>query len=78
MRDPDVTYATLVVIVLNFPTSGRASAPITFQSYPGQTAVIDGTGVSSLRHILQREFLGTTSVQLSERKTIRCSLSDTR
>jgi len=105
MRDPDVIYATLVVIVLalvqtlagqagttfyvstsgndtnpgtlrapwltiqhaanrvqpgatvyvsagiyhesvNFPTSGRALAPITFQSYPGQTAVIDGTGVS--------------------------------
>jgi hypothetical protein len=31
---------------VNFPTSGTASAPITFQSYPGQTAVIDGTGVS--------------------------------
>src|SRR5271155_2065963 len=31
---------------VNFLTSGTASAPITFQSYPGQTAVIDGTGVS--------------------------------
>jgi hypothetical protein len=31
---------------VNFPASGTASAPITFQSYPGQTAVIDGTGVS--------------------------------
>jgi hypothetical protein len=31
---------------VNFPNSGRRSAPITFQSYPGQTAVIDGTGVS--------------------------------
>jgi hypothetical protein len=31
---------------VNFPRSGTASAPITFQSYPGQTAVIDGTGVS--------------------------------
>jgi hypothetical protein len=31
---------------VNFPSSGTASAPITFQSYPGQTAVIDGTGVS--------------------------------
>src|SRR5580658_665308 len=30
---------------VNFPASGTASAPITFQSYPGQTAVIDGTGV---------------------------------
>jgi len=31
---------------VNFPASGTASAPIIFQSYPGQTAVIDGTGVS--------------------------------
>src|SRR5271169_3988839 len=31
---------------VNFPASGTESAPITFQSYPGQTAVIDGTGVS--------------------------------
>src|SRR5271168_3936816 len=31
---------------VNFPASGTASAPITFQSYPGQTAVIDGTGVT--------------------------------
>jgi Bacterial Ig-like domain (group 3) len=30
---------------VNFPSSGIRSAPITFQSYPGQTAVIDGTGV---------------------------------
>jgi hypothetical protein len=31
---------------VNFPTSGTASAPITFRSYPGEAAVIDGTGVS--------------------------------
>jgi Protein of unknown function (DUF1565) len=31
---------------VNFPNSGTASQPITFSSYPGQTAVIDGTGVS--------------------------------
>jgi len=31
---------------VNFPRSGTASEPITFQSYPGETAVIDGTGVS--------------------------------
>jgi hypothetical protein len=31
---------------VNFPNSGTATAPVTFQSYPGQTAVIDGTGVS--------------------------------
>ncbi|MGA7924905.1 MAG: right-handed parallel beta-helix repeat-containing protein [Candidatus Sulfotelmatobacter sp.] len=31
---------------VNFSTSGTASEPITFQSYPGETAVIDGTGVS--------------------------------
>lgn len=31
---------------VNFPRSGAASARISFQSYPGQTAVIDGTGLS--------------------------------
>jgi hypothetical protein len=30
---------------VTFPASGTASAPITFESYPGQTAVLDGTGV---------------------------------
>ena len=30
---------------VNFPKSGTAPAPITFQSYPGQSAIIDGTGV---------------------------------
>ena len=30
---------------VSFPNSGTASAPITFQSYPGETAVIDGTGL---------------------------------
>lgn len=32
--------------VVNFPNSGTVSAPITFASYPGQTAIIDGTGVT--------------------------------
>jgi hypothetical protein len=31
---------------VTFPSSGTASNPITFASYPGETAVIDGTGVS--------------------------------
>jgi hypothetical protein len=31
---------------VTFPSSGTASNPITFASYPGQTAVIDGTGLS--------------------------------
>jgi hypothetical protein len=31
---------------VTFPKSGTAAAPITFQNYPGETAVIDGTGVS--------------------------------
>ena len=32
---------------INFPNSGTASAPVVFASYPGQTAVIDGTGLSA-------------------------------
>ena len=31
---------------VNFPASGTATNPITFTSYPGQTAVIDGTGLA--------------------------------
>jgi hypothetical protein len=31
---------------VNFPRSGTASARITFQNYPGETPVIDGTGVT--------------------------------
>lgn len=31
---------------INFPNSGTASAPITFASYPGHTAIIDGTGLT--------------------------------
>lgn len=31
---------------VTFPTSGTASNYITFESYPGQTAVIDGTGLT--------------------------------
>jgi hypothetical protein len=30
---------------VNFPATGTSSAPITFESYPGQTAILDGTGV---------------------------------
>ena len=31
---------------VNFPNSGTATNPITFSSYPGETAIIDGTGVA--------------------------------
>jgi len=31
---------------VNFPHSGTASSPITFANYPGQTATIDGTGLT--------------------------------
>ena len=31
---------------VNFPNSGTASNPITFANYPGETATIDGTGLS--------------------------------
>jgi hypothetical protein len=29
-----------------FPASGTGASPITFENYPGQTAIIDGTGLS--------------------------------
>lgn len=31
---------------VSFPNSGTSGSPITFQSYPGQTAMIDGTGLT--------------------------------
>jgi hypothetical protein len=31
---------------VNFPSSGTASAPIIFESYPGQAAVVDGNGLT--------------------------------
>jgi len=31
---------------INLPASGTSAEPITFESYPGQTVVIDGTGLS--------------------------------
>jgi hypothetical protein len=31
---------------VNFPNSGTSSEPITFKNYPGETATIDGTGLS--------------------------------
>jgi hypothetical protein len=39
-------YGGVYSEAVNFPASGTASAPIIFQSYPGQTAVIDGTDVA--------------------------------
>jgi hypothetical protein len=32
--------------IVTFPNSGTLGSPITFQSYPGQTAIIDGTGLA--------------------------------
>src|SRR5580698_7861044 len=32
--------------IVSFPNSGTKKLPITFQSYPGQTAIIDGTGLT--------------------------------
>ena len=54
---------------VNFPASGTASAPITFQNYSGQTAVIDGTG-RQLLHVepgVERK-LDTGSGQYRESK----------
>ena len=46
---------------INFPNSGTASAPITFESYPVQMAVVDGTGLSPSGTLL----IGRRSTQRS-------------
>src|SRR5271166_3835681 len=46
-RAGDTVYVMAGVYneLVNLPHSGKAAAPITFESYPGQAAIIDGTGL---------------------------------
>jgi hypothetical protein len=66
---------------VNFPASGTASAPIVFRSYPGQTAVIDGTGVSccgssntqGLINIVNRSYLTISGFEIRNYTTSKAS-----
>jgi hypothetical protein len=54
---------------IDFPNSGTASAPITFESYPGQTAVVDGTGLipsgtQGLINIINQSYLTISGFEI--------------
>jgi Protein of unknown function (DUF1565) len=65
---------------VNFPNSGTSGSPITFQSYPGQTAVIDGTGVSvtgiqGLINIVNQSYITVSGFEIRNYTTSSASLS---
>src|SRR5271157_2395140 len=65
---------------VNFPASGTASAPITFQSYPGQTAVIDGTGLSvtgtqGLINIVNQSYITVNGFEIRNYTTSKAALT---
>jgi hypothetical protein len=67
---------------INFPNSGTASAPITFESYPGQTAVIDGTGLSpsgiqGLINIINQSYLTIRGFEIRNYTTSESSVTPT-
>jgi hypothetical protein len=67
---------------INFPNSGTASAPITFESYPGQTAVIDGTGLSpsgiqGLINITNQSYLTISGFEIRNYTTSQSSVTPT-
>jgi hypothetical protein len=65
---------------INFPNSGTASAPITFQSYPGETAIIDGagltpSGVQGLINITNQSYLTISGFEIRNYTTDNSSVT---
>src|SRR5580700_308343 len=65
---------------LNFPASGTASNPITFASYPGQTATIDGTGLSvtgtqGLINIVNQSYITVNGFEIRNYTTSKAALT---
>ncbi|HEV3306594.1 MAG TPA: DUF1565 domain-containing protein [Candidatus Sulfotelmatobacter sp.] len=65
---------------VTFPASGTASNPITFASYPGQTAVIDGTGLSvtgiqGLINIVNQSYITINGFEIRNYTTKSASLT---
>jgi hypothetical protein len=63
---------------VTFPASGTASNYITFTSYPGQTAVIDGTGVSvtgtqGLINIINQSYITVSGFEIRNYTTSSAS-----
>ena len=65
---------------VTFPASGTASNYITFENYPGQTAVIDGTGLSvsgtqGLINIVNQSYLTISGFEIRNYTTSRAALT---
>jgi hypothetical protein len=65
---------------VTFPASGTASNPIIFASYPEQTAVIDGTGLSvtgiqGLINIVNQSYITTNGFEIRNYTTKSASLT---
>jgi Right handed beta helix region len=63
---------------VNFPNSGTSSNPITFASYTGQTAIIDGTGLSvsgtqGLINIVNQSYLTVNGFEIRNYTTASAS-----
>src|ERR1700722_19462059 len=65
---------------VTFPASGTATNYITFESYPGQTAVIDGTGLSvsgtqGLINILNQSYITVSGFEIRNYTTSKATLT---
>src|ERR1700722_13843073 len=65
---------------VTFPASGTATNYITFESYPGQTAVIDGTGLSvsgrqGLINIVNLSYLTVSGFEIRNYTTSKAALT---
>jgi hypothetical protein len=65
---------------VSFPASGTASNPITFASYPGQTATIDGTGLSvtgtqGLINIVNQSYITVKGFEIRNYTTSKATLT---
>jgi len=65
---------------VTFPASGTASNPITFESYPGETAVIDGTGLSvsgtqGLINIVNQSYITVNGFEIRNYTTSKAALA---
>lgn len=65
---------------VNFPASGTASNYIVFESYPGQTAVIDGTGLTpsgtqGLINIVNQSYITVSGFEIRNYTTNKASVT---
>ncbi len=65
---------------VTFPASGTASNPITFENYPGETAVIDGTGLSvsgtqGLINIVNQSYITVNGFEIRNYTTSKAALT---